>query len=252
MLDNMAEAVQLVEAGTEGAVECRAPGCPNWFVKRSGRHVYCKAPNCTYRRGAPPAAELVSPEGAAEEMLRRLQESEEAEPGPALVVERVRALHAALQAKDADAVFGACVDGAVVLIAMGDRARRGELPADGRLPPRPQAHSTTQRPVGLVMAVVSSHKRTFALGDQRVELIYSLHAAQRHLESTELALAQTQGSPAEEDAREANRGAHTQLDAIERALQSIEAAWRERREVLGELDHAATVSNGNGHERLPA
>jgi hypothetical protein len=246
MLLGMAEvrdgAAELVEPGTPGAIECRAPGCTNWFVKRSGRHQYCKSADCTYRRGAPPAAELVSPAGAAEEVLRRLQESEEAEVGPALIAERVRALGESLQARDADAVYGASVDLSCASIWLAERAKRGELPAGPLSPPSPRTGASSQRPVGLVHAVVASHHRTYALGDQRVELIYKLHEQHAHLESTEKALDQTQGSPAEVEAREANRAARAQLEATERALQSIESAWRERGHSLRELAGAAAAS----------
>lgn len=240
-LVGMAEAVRVVKKddAEPGMVECKAPGCDNWFEKNSGRHVYCKAPDCTYRRGAPPAAEIVSPEGAAEELLRRLQEVDEAEVGPTLLVDRVRAAQAALRAADSQSLFGALVDVAAASIWWADRAKRGDVlrPSSRRREERVTAPPRG----GLVAVLISTLTRTYALGDQRVNLLWDLIDARAHLASTEVALEQTKGSTQEPDAREAYRAARARNEAAERAIQSVEAAWRERGAVHVELQRAAAA-----------
>lgn len=245
MAETSLDQTELVPPGTEGATECGAPGCSNWFVRRSGRHRYCKAPDCTYKRGAPPARELEEADGAAAEVLRRLQEDEEAEVGPALLVSRFKALQTGLRAADHRAVYGALIDVSTAAIWWADRVARGELP---RSPVKAvSAVNGSAPPIGLARAAVASHHRTYALGNTRVDLIYELFGAREALVSTELALEQTQGSPQEEAARVANRDARERLEAAERALQSVEAAWRERAHVLTELGSAAE----SPAERLP-
>jgi hypothetical protein len=237
-------ATPIVEPGTPGAVQCRAFGCHNWFVKQSGRHIYCKGPGCTFKRGAPPAFELEPPEGAAQELLRRLQEMEEPESGPSMYVARNRAIQEALRAADPQAVWGALIDSAAVLVVWADRVANGELEATmPKQPPRvPGPQQGQQRPIGLVHAVLSSHKRTYALGERRVELVYELAGAREHLRSAQLAVEQTQGSPAEEDARVACVEVQTKVDAVERALQSVEAAWQERGASMEQLESAAEAT----------
>jgi hypothetical protein len=239
-LARMAEAVRVVKVDDkeQGMVECKAPGCDNWFHKNSGRHVYCKADDCTYRRGAPPAPELVSPEGAAEELLRRLQESDEAEVGPSQFADRVRAVQAALRAADPEALFGALIDVSAAGIWWADRAKRGELPKPSRRAPAEMAPAGRS---GLVAVVIASHQRTYALGDQRVSLLWELIDAREHLASTELAMEQTRGAVHEADTREALRAARARVESAERAFQSVEAAWRERGAMQGELQRAAAA-----------
>jgi hypothetical protein len=231
-----------------GMVQCKSPGCYNWFRKQSGRHIYCKLPDCTYKRGAPPVMDLRPPEGAAEELLRRLQEAEEPEAGPMLYVERSRAIQAALRAGDPRATWGALIDGGVVLVAWADRVANGELPA--QLPqrsPQAAAEASAQRsPLGLAQVAVASHHRTYVLGERRVEAVYALSEAMKQVASAQFACQQTQGSQAEHDARAALRAAERVQQQAERALQSIEAAWAERGETLNQLTAATTTANGRG------
>lgn len=251
MLPSMAEGVELVEPNTPGAVVCKAPGCGNWFVKNSGRHLYCKAESCTYRRGAPPPAELVAPEGAAVELLRRLQEGDEAEVGPASLMARFRSIGVALRARDSLALYGALIDLAAAAVWWAERAKRGELPTaqaatDVQPPP-----SGTRAAGGLVQAIIASHVRTYELGQRRTDLFWKLMAAQEQLRSSEVAMAQTQGRPDEEAARAANRAARAEVDRIERALTSVEAAWTERGHAVQELKSAA-ASTAPGVNRAAA
>jgi hypothetical protein len=233
----------LVEPGTPGAVECQAPGCSNWFVKRSGRHIYCKAPSCTYKRGAPPEQELVAPVGAAEELLRRLQDPEGGgEVGPEVVGPRLRMVSEAQRRGDKDATYGALLDAAVALVAWADRVRSGTMPAAVArerplgMPPKPGG-----QPVGLVQAALSSHRRTVTLGERRVEAIWSLLAARDALAQAEAGAAATVGTEASVAADENVLRRRSEYERAERALASLEAAWAERLVAVRELEQAGGV-----------
>jgi hypothetical protein len=246
-LSLVAEVKQLeVGPDTPGAVQCKAPGCDEWFIRASGRHAYCKKPTCTYKRGAPPQAELsMPPEGsAALELLRRLQEreAEEGEVGPSMLVSRVQAVQGALRAADAPALAGALIDVAAVCTAWAERARRGEMPTQSAptvpgAPVRAEGRGGSQ-PVGMVHAVLASHQRTYVLGERMVESVWTLIEAQQNLASAEHGLKQMEGGPNEEATRAHLRAARQRAEVAERAVQSLKAAWAERGETLKQLAEA--------------
>lgn len=242
---------ELVESGTPGAVECQAPGCSNWFVKRSGRHIYCKAADCTYKRGAPPEQELIAPEGAAAELLKRLQDPEGGgEVGPDVVGPRLRAVSEAQRRGDAGSLYGALVDAAVGLVAWADRVKAGTMPKPVLRPPGMTVgmgeRAGGQQPVGLVRAVLSSHARTWTLAERRVEAIWTVLKAKEELDGAQAGVEATVGTEASMGAAENLIRRRSEYERAERALQSVEAAWAERRVSVQELAQAGQTPGRNG------
>jgi hypothetical protein len=244
------EPVQLVAPGTPGAVECAAAGCGNWFVKNSGRHIYCKAPNCTYRRGAPAQVELREPEGAAAELLRRLQEDEgSGQVGPEAVGPRLRAISEAQRVRDPQALFGAYLDAAAALVNCADLVRAGSLPMVREQPPRAPVGGAP--PVGLVQAALRSHLRTVTLAQRRVEAVWAVIGARDAVAAAEAGLAVLVGVEGSVAADELLRQRRREQDSAERALTAVEAAWEERLVSVEELKQAASpghaaVQRGGG------
>jgi hypothetical protein len=243
--------VELVEPGTPGAIECQATGCSNWFVKRSGRHIYCKAPNCTYKRTtSPPPRELEEPEGAAAEVLRRLQDPEGGgDVSPELLGQRVREVLLAQRAKDADAMFGALIDAAVTFTRSADRVRDGSWPMQSARGAAPVAAQQAQ--VGIAGAALASHARTITLAERRVEAVWTMLAARDALAEAEQGLAATIGTEQSVVAEAQCRERRIAYERAERALQSVEAAWAERLESVRELV-TATQGGANGRGRAAA
>jgi hypothetical protein len=240
---------ELVEPGTPGAIECQAPGCSNWFVKRSGRHRFCKAESCTYRRGAPPEQELTEPEGAAAELLRRLQDPEGGgEVGPDVVAPRLRAVSEAQRRDDRDALYGSLLDAAVALTAWAERVRAGTMPKQAARPRNGAVmeRAAGQQPVGLMRAVLSSHARTVTLAERRVEAVWALLGAREALEAAQAGADATVGTEASVGAAENLLQRRTAYERAERALQSVEAAWAERVVAVQELSHAGEAPARNG------
>lgn len=247
-----------VPPGTEGAVQCKAPGCENWFVKASGRHAYCKLANCTYRRGAVPEQELTVPTGAAAELLLRLQDPEGGgEVGPEVLPTRLRAVGEAQRSGDQEALYGALVDAGVVIVRYADRVRLGTLPP--RTARQPSAPSSQSTPVGLVHAALASHARTVTLAERRYEAVWTLFSAREQLHNAERGEQQTRGTEQSIEADGLLQEARQALKRAEMALAALDAAWGERREALGELERAgasvgAPVGRGgatNGAGRRP-
>jgi len=231
---------EVVVSGGGRMVRCAAPGCGREFKKRSGRHIYCKGPGCTYRRGAPAEPELVA-EGAAAEVLRRLHDAEQPEVGPSLFSERVKAVAPAIKARDALAASGALVDLAVASVWWADQIAEVGIAEALAQRAQQQAPQGSGRAVGLVHAVMSSHMRTHALAERRVEAIYAMLRAKELMDSAAYGVQQTSGGLGEETAREAHGQARKSYEAAERALQSIEAAWQERTAAVRELSASAAT-----------
>lgn len=243
------EPAELVAPGTEGAVECAAAGCSNWFVKRSGRHRFCKSAGCTYRRGAPPELELALPVGAAAELLLRLQDPEGGgEVGPEVVGPRLRRVTEAQRAGDDRALYGALLDAAVGLVAWAARVKDGTMPKARQLPPGAPSRPVPAQ-VGLVSAVIASHRRTLALGDARVDAIWQMMAAREKAKNAEAGVQATIGTEASAAAQENAILLRERARAAERALQSVEAAWAERQHVAAELEAAGGPANGGANGR---
>lgn len=252
MAERNEQPAQLVDAGTKDAVQCQAPGCTNWFVKRSGRHIYCKASDCTYKRGTPIEQELLPPEGAALELLRRLQDPEGGgEVGPEVISPRLRAVSEAQRRGDTDALFGSLVDTAVGCVAWADRVRSGTMPE--RQLPVAAARQAGPAPAGLVQAVLASHRRTVLLADRRVELLWGMLAAKEAMEAAEAGAAATQGTLASPGAQEQAILRRSEFERAERALQAVESAWSERKVVAAELESAGgPATNGGANGRRAA
>jgi hypothetical protein len=240
---------ELVEPGTEGAVECQAPGCSNWFVRRSGRHRFCKTESCTYRRGTPPEQELTVPEGAAAELLLRLQDPEGGgEVGPDVVGPRLRAISEAQRRGDSDALYGGLLDAAVALVAWAERVKAGTMP---RLAPRANGGGVGERgpgqqPVGLVRAVLASHARTLTLAERRVDAIWGALKSKEALDAALAGHEATLGTAESVGAAENVIRRRSEYERAERALQSVEAAWAERRMAVQELEQAGETPGRNG------
>lgn len=242
---------ELVEPGTEGSVQCQSPGCGNWFVKRSGRHIYCKAANCTYKRGTLTELELEPPVGAALELLRRLQEPEGGgDVGPEVVGPRLRSVTEAQRRGDTESLYGSLLDAAVALVAWADRVRSGTMPE------RPPAVAGPSRPAGaapagLVQAVLSSHRRTVMLADTRVAALWAMLSAKEAMEQAAAGAVATVGTADSVSAQEQAILRRIEFERAERALQSVEAAWSERKVAATELEAAGGPArnggaNGNG------
>lgn len=249
---------RLVAPGTPGAIECKAPGCGNWFVKRSGRHIYCKAPNCTYRRGAPPAQELGEPEGAAAELLRRLQDPEGGgDVGLEMLGPRLRAFSEAQRSGDREAIYGAALDAGQVFVAYADRVKAGTIAPTPPTRVGATPSAMRQQPVGLVHAALASHARTVMLSERRADAIWSLMRARDALTSAQDGVSHTIGTEQSVEAEAICRQRQQEYDRAERTLQSVEAAWQERRQTLTELEAAgasvgAPTRNGGANVRRAA
>jgi hypothetical protein len=238
-----------------GMVQCKAPGCGQWFRKQSGRHIYCKQEGCTYRRGNV-EQELVEPEGAAAEVLRRLQDPEGGgEVSQELIGSRIRSVGEAQRAGDRAATYGALIDAAVVFVRWADRVQDESVPV--KMAPQPGASPTRARerqgqPVGLVHAALASHNRTVKLAQRRVDSLWAMLAARERYEQALRGVEQTAGSADSVGAEELCQAARAAYTRTEAALQAVEAAWAERLEVLRELESAgASVGApvGGAHER---
>lgn len=236
-------ATEVFDHPVAGTVRCMSPGCPNWFVRIGNRHRYCKAPNCTYKRGAKPAYELQTPEGAALELMLRLQEVEEesSEVGPTLLSHRRKKVVEAMRAGDRRALIGTLVDEAAVCIWWADRVSRNvpgqqstkEAEAEWRTP-------GPARAVGLTAAVISSHVRTYDLAEHRHKRLWELWHAQRELTAAERGVELTAGSPKEQDAQVNLSEKRSTFDAAEAVYTAAEAAWRERGHALKDLTLAGS------------
>lgn len=248
------QAAELVAPGTEGAIECQAEGCSNWFVKRSGRHIYCKAEGCTYKRTtSPPAVRLDKPTGAAEEILRRLQDPDGAgDVSHELLGARLREVSKAERAGDQDALFGALVDSAAMLGRWAERVRSGEM-----LPRRRENGSSAPAPSqsGLVAAVLSSHARTVMLANRRTEAVWSLLKCRDALAEAQQGVASTMGTEQSVIAEAQMAERRREYERAERTLQSLEAAWAERQQAAAELVSAGRPTltvNGGANGRAAA
>jgi hypothetical protein len=250
-----AAAAEVWDHEVEGATKCQAPGCPNWFIKAGNRHRYCKGPNCTYRRGAPTPREVEAPEGAAQELLLRLQDEDSGEVGPQMLAHRRKAVQDALRAGDKQALTGALIDEATCCIWFADRTAINGLPQQAA-PVVPGAPVSTQhipstKPVGLVQAVIASHRRTFDLAEHRMNAMWKMLQAREQLASAELGVEQMAGGPKEAEAREVRDASKAEFDAAERAYEAVESAWRERTITIRDLTVAA-ASIGGGPARAAA
>jgi hypothetical protein len=227
-------------------VRCQAPGCGQWFRKNSNRHIYCKLPGCTFRRNDPPSVEVQQPEGASEELLRRLQDPE---GGGAVSGElfpaRLRAVGDAQRRGDSELLYGALLDAAVVLVAAAERARRGQpvqlLQAQRTAPP--------VAPQGLSQAVWQAFGRMVVLAERRVDAVWELVSAREAFAGARAGVEQTKGTQQSVEAEALAQDRRAALAAAERALQTLEAAWAERKVAVTELQRAAVPSNGNGGAR---
>jgi hypothetical protein len=240
-------ATEIFDHEVPGAIKCKSPGCPNWFMRAGNRHRYCKAENCTYRRGAALAREVQEAGGASLELLLRLQDEESGEVGPDLLGARRVAVQEALRAGDLQALFGALVDEATACVWFADRAAAGKLPRRLQIagpPPFAGMQAPAQRPVGLAQAVLSSHKRTFYLAEKRCELLWRMLDARDEQTAAEVGVAATAGGIQEPEAQEnleLKRVAYAQAEA---AYTAIEMAWRERAIALRDLSGAVESAAG--------
>lgn len=246
------QAAELVAPGTEGAIECQAEGCSNWFVKRSGRHIYCKAEGCTYKRTtSPPAVRLDKPTGAAEEILRRLQDPDGAgDVSHELLGARLREVSKAERAGDQDALFGALVDCAAMLGRWAERVRSGKMLPRRRENGAPAVSAPGQS--GLIAAVLSSHARTVTLANRRTEAVWQLMKARDAMSEARQGVASTMGTEQSVIAETQLAARRQDYERAERTLQSLEAAWAERQTAAAELMTAGRPVNGGANGRAAA
>lgn len=243
----MAEAEQVVfDRPVPGAVKCAARGCENYFLRAGNRHRYCKAPNCTYKRGAPTPLTLDGKplSVATSEVLLRLQDEDDGEVGPEMLARRRAKVVEAMRERDLHALSGALIDEATACIWWADRAEKGQVPRRSETPPVPgtterAASAPGGRPVGLMQAVIASHQRTYDLAEHRHGLLWELLKARDELGSAEYGVKQMAGSPQEEDAQVVLAEKREAYVLAERAMEAAESAWRERSLTLRELTRAA-------------
>lgn len=238
---------ELVGKGTPGARQCKAAGCVNWFMKRSGRHMYCGAPDCPYKRGTSPPVEFEPPTGAAAEVLLRLMEADGgARVGPESIGPRLTATIEAQRRNDRDAFVGALVDVAVALIAMADRtiATKQITPFPLGAPKMKGPVSTGARGGGLVGAVLASHARTVVLAERRAEAIWRLLSVRDGLAEAEASMAALAGSVDSRKAQEELLGRRAEYVTANAMLQGLEAAWNERLQTLREMELAGQINGG--------
>ncbi len=218
-----------------GSIKCQSPDCPNWFIKAGNRHRYCKAPNCTYRKGMPAPQEQRPLSAGTQELLLRLQDEELAEVGPEMLVQRRKAVAIALRQRDREALSGALLDEATCCVWFADRVGAGEMPQVTLANSTPQ----NSRPAGLVSVVLASHRRTFELAEHRMKLLWAMMAAREALASAERGVDQTAGSEKEADAQVVFGQKRAEFDQAQTAYEAGEAAWRERALSMRDLSAAA-------------